>query len=94
LPDAARAALLVPTEQIKNLDDQIDKVETAMVRRSRVDETARRLATVPGIGAITATALQALLPDPSGFKSGRHFDRPPPSGPCGMLAYSGQRHYG
>jgi transposase len=33
----------------------------------------RRLATIPGIGAITANALQALVPDPGGFKSGRHF---------------------
>lgn len=44
-----------------------------MVRRSRNDETARRLATIPGVGAITASALQALVPDPSGFKSARHF---------------------
>jgi transposase len=73
LPDLARAALLILTEQIENLHDQIDKVETAMVRRARADETARRLASVPGIGAITATALQALVPGPSGFKSGRHF---------------------
>ncbi len=73
LPDVARAALLMLTEQIKNLDDQIGRIETAMVRRSRVDETARRLASIPGIGAITATALQALVPDPCGFKSGRHF---------------------
>lgn len=28
---------------------------------------------IAGIGAITASAQQALVPDPGGFKSGRHF---------------------
>jgi transposase len=73
LPSIAREALLVLIEQIEDLDRRIGKVETAIVRRSRADETARRLATVPGIGALTANALQALVPDPGGFKSGRHF---------------------
>jgi transposase len=73
LPSIAREALLVLIEQIEDLDRRIGKIETAIVRRSRADETARRLATVPGIGALTANALQALVPDPGGFKSGRHF---------------------
>ena len=33
----------------------------------------RRLSTIPGVGPITAATLQALVPDPSAFKSGRHF---------------------
>jgi transposase len=73
LPSTAREALLVLIEQIEDLDRRIGKVKTAIVCRSRADETARRLATVPGIGALTANALQALVPDPGGFKSGRHF---------------------
>jgi transposase len=73
LPSMAREALLVLVEQIEDLDRRIERVETAIVRRSRTDETAKRLATIPGIGAITANALQALVPDPGGFKSGRHF---------------------
>lgn len=72
LPDVARNALLVLAKQIEDLDQRIDKVETAMVRRSQADETAGRLASIPGIGAIAATALQALVPDPGGFTSGRH----------------------
>jgi transposase len=73
LPSMAREALLVLVEQIEDLELRIERIETAIVRRSRADETARRLATIPGIGAITANALQALVPDPGGFKSGRHF---------------------
>lgn len=33
----------------------------------------RRLTTIPGVGAITAASVKALIPDPDGFKSGRHF---------------------
>ena len=36
-------------------------------------EASRNLATIPGIGPITASALAATVPDISGFKSGRHF---------------------
>ena len=32
----------------------------------------RRLTTIPGVGAITAASIKALVPDPAGFKSGRH----------------------
>lgn len=32
----------------------------------------RRLVTIPGVGAITAATVKALVPDPGGFKSGRH----------------------
>lgn len=73
LPSAAREALLELAAEIEALEGRIDRLEAGMVRRSRTDETARRLATIPGIGAITAIALQAMVPDPKGFQSGRHF---------------------
>ena len=73
LPAEACEALTTLVEQVEALEDGIDRLETAMVRLSRHDETARRLATIPGVGAITASALQAMVPDPGGFKSGRHF---------------------
>jgi transposase len=71
LPALARAALLVG--QIEGLEERIERLERQMVRRTREDETARRLATIPGIGAVTAAALQGLVPDPQGFASARHF---------------------
>lgn len=33
----------------------------------------RRLTTIPGVGAITAATIKALVPNPGGFKSARHF---------------------
>lgn len=53
--------------------EQIDKLERAIVTRARRDEDMRRLATIPGFGPITAASIKALVPDPGGFKSGRHF---------------------
>jgi transposase len=34
---------------------------------------SRRLATIPGIGPLIATALAATVPDPAAFRSGREF---------------------
>jgi transposase len=73
LPAAAREALAELAGQVEALEERIGRLDGRMVRRSRTDETARRLATIPGVGAITASALQALVPDPRGFRSGRHF---------------------
>jgi transposase len=73
LPALARTALLELVGQIEGLEERIERLERQMVRRTREDETARRLATIPGIGAVTAAALQGLVPDPQGFTSARHF---------------------
>lgn len=73
LPPIARDALLTLVEQVDALRAHIDRLQSAMVKRGRTDETARRLTTIPGIGAVTAAALQAMVPDPHGFRSARHF---------------------
>jgi transposase len=39
----------------------------------KTNETSRRLATIPGVGIITASAIAATVPDPSFFSSGREF---------------------
>ena len=39
----------------------------------RLDEISQRLATIPGIGPITASAIAAAVPDASLFRSGRQF---------------------
>lgn len=45
----------------------------AIVTEAKRDEDMRRLTTIPGVGAITAATIKALVPDPGGFKSARHF---------------------
>lgn len=70
---AARFALVAMADQVDALADQIDRLEHAIITEARRDEDMRRLTTIPGVGAITAATIKALVPDPGGFKSGRHF---------------------
>lgn len=73
LPKAARLALSAIADQIEALTRQINALEREIVREAKRDEDMLRLATIPGVGAITAASIKALVPDPHGFKSGRHF---------------------
>jgi transposase len=73
LPVVARVVLAEIGDQIEILGRQVDKLEREIVATAKNDEVMRRLATVPGVGAITAASIKALVPDPGGFKSARHF---------------------
>jgi len=73
LPELARAALHGLARQLEALEREIEQLEARIVAWHRNDETSRRLATIPGIGPITASAIAASAPDPSLFRSGRQF---------------------
>jgi transposase len=73
LPDAARSALAMLVETLRDLEDRVRRLDHEIARRAREDENARRLATIPGVGPITATALIALAPCASTFRKGRDF---------------------
>ena len=72
-PELARAALHGLVDQLRDLRLQIGKLETRLHAWHRKNETSRRLAKVPGIGPITASAIVAAVPDASIFRSGRQF---------------------
>ncbi len=72
-PELARAALHGIVDQLRDLARQIEKAETCIQAWHRKDEVSRRLAQVPGIGPITASAIVASVPDASIFRSGRQF---------------------
>jgi len=71
LPKTALAALRLIAAQIDDGNKKIQALETAILMQHRQCETSRRLASIPGIGPITASALVAAVPDASIFKSGR-----------------------
>lgn len=73
LPDLARSALLMLAGQLDALAVQIHALERQLMAWHRQDEASQRLATIPGVGIITATALAASVPNPSLFRSGREF---------------------
>jgi transposase len=60
-------------EHIAALTEQIALLERELRKRVRADDTAKRLMTVPGIGVICATAMEALAPRPESFAKGRDF---------------------
>ena len=48
-------------------------VEAQLMTWHRSNEVSRRLATIPGVGPITASAIVATIADARQFKSGRQF---------------------
>lgn len=73
LPELARSALLRLAEQLDTLAAEIHGLERRLLAWHRQDQASQRLATIPGIGIITATALSAAVTDPDLFRSGREF---------------------
>ena len=55
------------------LSRRIDTLEVRLRAWHRANDCSRRLAAVPGIGLITATALVMKVADPNVFRSGRYF---------------------
>lgn len=73
VPDHARSALRSIVAQFHALVREIEHLEKQILDWHRHDEVSQRLATVPGIGPITASAIAATVPDASIFRSGRQF---------------------
>jgi transposase len=73
-PEQARAVFAGLLEQCRATAERIGGLEAEIVAHARGDDTARRLATVPGIGPITASLLAATVGGNIGaFRSARHF---------------------
>lgn len=73
IPEAARACLAKLAEMLCPLQDRIKALDAEIATRAKRDDVMRRLMTVPGIGPMTATALEALAPPCEMFSSGRDF---------------------
>jgi transposase len=73
VPSFARVALQALVAQLRDLRARIDALEAKLVVWCRSNDASRRLASIPGVGPITATAIAATVTDPSCFSSGRQF---------------------
>jgi len=73
LPEEARAGLMLLASQWDALKDKIRALERRIIVWHKADDTSRRLATIPGIGPLGASALAASVGDARVFKTGRHF---------------------
>jgi len=60
-------------EQIAQHTDRIKVLERTIKGLAETSETSRRLRTVPGVGPITAMAIEAFAPEMERFEKGRNF---------------------
>jgi len=73
LPVDARASLIVLAAQLQALQTMIGSIEKRITAQHRANEASKRVATIPGIGTLGASAITATVTDPSAFQSGRDF---------------------
>jgi transposase len=73
LPGHAVKMLAILSRQALAAHEQIREINRDLLVLQRSDEMARRLASIPGIGPIGATAFAAAVTDPGQFRSGRQF---------------------
>jgi transposase len=73
LPQEARLVLETLAQTLQLLQTKIAVLDVEITRRAKTSALAKRLMTIPGVGAIVATALVALAPAPETFRRGRDF---------------------
>lgn len=71
LPGSFRLLIARLLDHLKVLDCQVEELEAEILRWHRESEASRRLAEIPGIGPMTASALVASVGDAHNFKNGR-----------------------
>src|SRR4051794_40659858 len=73
-PEQARQVFTGLLDHCRATVERIAAIEAEIVAHARQHDTARRLATIPGIGPITASLVAATVGDGiAAFKSARHF---------------------
>lgn len=73
IAEGARQVLMVIADQIDEVGAHILTLEAQILAWHKSNPVSQRLATIPGIGPIIATAIAATVPDPTVFRSGREF---------------------
>ena len=73
LPAPARQVLEVLATQLEQLEAAVAALERQPMAWHKSNPVSQRLATIPGIGPVIATALAATVVEASGFRSGREF---------------------
>ena len=73
IPQYVADSLREQVKRIKDLAKDIKAVEGRLAQRLRDDKDMQRVAQIPGVGLLTATAAIATMGQASAFKSGREF---------------------
>ena len=73
LPGMAVDTLREQWARVLRLDDEIAVIERRLGHWHQGNEASRRVAEIPGVGVLSATAAVAAMGDPGAFRSGREF---------------------
>jgi transposase len=73
VPALAQRVVTGLADQIGAVQVQLARLEQDLLAWHRSNELSQRLATIPGVGVISATALAASVSEPERFRSGRQF---------------------
>ncbi len=73
LPDGVRDLGQINLDQIDGLTARIADLDAKMKRAAKEADLARRAQTMPGVGPVTALAIETFAPDKAGFRRGRDF---------------------
>jgi transposase len=71
LPSIMRDLVLRLSEHLKVLDQQVLEYDKIILQWHRQNELSQRIAALPGVGPITATAIVASVGDAKSFEDGR-----------------------
>jgi transposase len=72
-PALAREMIGLLAGQLEALNAKLKAIEARVMAWHRQNQTSQCLATIPGIGPIAGVSFALKVPDPKGFRSGRHF---------------------
>ena len=73
LPQMVADSLREQVARIKALGEDMAKIEKRLALQLKSDQDMQRIAQIPGVGVLTATAAIATMGQASAFKSGREF---------------------
>ena len=73
VPAVAITMVSMLAQQALDTHSRLQEIDRKLCALQQSDEIAKRLATIPGIGPVGATALAAAVTDPGQFRSGRQF---------------------
>jgi transposase len=73
IPAMLRTPMRLALEEIRLMEARIDALERELSAMARQSEACQALASEPGIGLLTSTAMVAAVGDPRTFDSGRRY---------------------
>jgi len=73
IPEPGRRTLMLLVDQLDGLERLLVQVEAEIRTWHRANSVSQRLAKIPGVGPLIASAIVATVADASAFRSGREF---------------------